>query len=148
MPATKHRNPFHAAAGLKVDRIFKANGASDLSTCQYRWVSPGAVEGEIVGATGGCLPYPIGILQNAPAASGNAIVRIFGESQLAVVATACTLRFGDFVSSTGCGAAMYSGASGVVLGRVMSGSVASNGTGSLIVLISTIVPSGSLMAAC
>ena len=145
MPATKHRNPFHAAAGLKVDRIFKANG--DLSTCQYRFVSPGGVDGEVVGANGASNPFPLGILQNAPTASQNAIVRLFGESQLTAVATACTLRFGDFVSSTGCGAAQYTGASGMIFGRVISGSVASATAGSLIVLLNSIVPSGSLNAA-
>ena len=147
MPAQKFRNPGLFSAGAKIDRVFKANGASDLSTCQYRFVSPGAVDGEIVGATGASNPFPIGVLQNAPAASGAAIVRLFGETQVNVPATACTLRFGDFVSSTGCGGGLYTGASGMIFGRVVSGSVASGASGSLIVLLNSIVPSGSLNAA-
>ena len=147
MPAQKFRNPITAARGLKVDRVFKAN--ADLSACQYRFVSPGAVDGEIVGANGASNPFPIGILQNAPAASGDAIVRMFGESLLHVPANASTLVFGDFVSSTGCGGGKHSGASGVIFGRVISGSVASGGTATctLTVLLNSIVPSGSLNAA-
>ena|SRR3990167_1840929 len=148
MPAKKYRNPLRLVAGLSVDELFKVNGASDISGCQYRFVSPGAVDGEIVGATGGCLPYPIGVLQNTPAASENALVRVFGRTTIEVAAHACTLRFGDFVTSTGCGAAAYSGASGVALGRVVSGSVASATAGSLIIFVNCMVPSGSMSAAC
>lgn len=145
MPATKHRNPFHAATGLKVDKLFKANG--DLSTCQHRFVAFGAVDGEVVGANGASNPAPIGILQNAPTASQLARVRLFGESQLVVPAIASTLRPGDFISSTGCGGGMYAGASGMIFGRVLSGSVASAAGGTVTVLINSITPSGSLNAA-
>ena len=89
---------------------------------------------------------PIGVLQNAPAASGDAIVRLFGRTQLTVPATACTLNRGYYVSSTGCGGGTYTGASGMIFGRVVSGSVASGASGSLIAIINTITPSGSLNA--
>ena len=144
MPAQKFRNPVKAAAGLTIDEVFKANG--DLSTCQYRFVKLHTVEGEVTGANGASGAAPIGVLQNAPTASQNAVVRFFGRSQLTVPATACTLLPGYFVSSTGCGGGIHSGASGMVFGRVLSGSVASNATGSLIVMLNTITPSGSLNA--
>jgi hypothetical protein len=144
MPAQKFRNPVTAARGLKVDEVFKAN--ADLSTCQYRFVALGTVEGEVIGATGASNPAPIGVLQNAPTASQKAIVRLFGRTQLTVPATACTLTRGYYVSSTGCGGGAYTGASGMIFGRVISGSVASATAGSLIVMLNTITPSGSLNA--
>ena len=144
MPAQKFRNPIKAAAGLTVDEVFKANG--DLSTCQYRFVALGTVEGEVVGATGASNPAPLGVLQNAPTASQNAIVRMFGRSQVTVPATACTLTRGYFLSSTGCGGGIYAGASAVFFGRVISGSVASGAAGSLIAMLNTITPSASLQS--
>ena len=142
MPAQKFRNPVKAAAGATIDEIFKAN--ADLSTCQFRFVTLNAVDGEVIGATGASNPAPIGVLQNTPTASQSAVVRFFGRSQLTVPATACTLQRGSFVSSTGCGGGIHSGASGMIFGRVVSGSVASGAAGSLIVLLNTITPSGSL----
>jgi hypothetical protein len=142
MPAQKFRTPVKAAAGLTVDEQFIANG--DLSTCQYRFVRLHTVDGEITGANGASNPAPIGVLQNAPTASQKAIVRLFGRTQLTVPANACTLQLGSFVSSTTCGGGWHSGASGVIFGRVVSGSVASGAAGSLIALINTITPSGSL----
>lgn len=142
MPAAKFRNPIKAAAGVTIDEVFKANG--DLSACQYRFVALGTVAGEVVGATGASNPAPIGVLQNAPTASQNAIVRMFGRSQVTVPANACTLQLGSFVSSTTCGGGWHSGASGMIFGRVVSGSVASAVAGSLIVMLNTITPSGSL----
>lgn len=150
MPATKLRTKLlvtagiQAASGLTVDEVFKANG--DLSTCQYRFVQIHTVDGEVTGATGASNPAPIGVLQNAPTASQNAIVRLFGRSQLTVPATACTLNRGYFVSSTGCGGGIYAGASAPFFGRAISGSVASGAAGSLIVLLNTITPSASLQS--
>lgn len=147
MPATKFRTRVRAQSGFDADELFKANGASDLSACQYRFVALGAVEGEIVGATAGSNPYPIGILQNAPAASGTAVVRVFGKSQLVVPANPCTLRVGDFITSSGCGGAAFAGASGTVFGRIIAGSVASGATGTATILLNAITPSGSLTSA-
>ncbi len=148
MPSIKFRSPLRLQSGLIVDEIYKANGASDLSTCQFRFVTLGTVSGEIVGATGASNPYPLGILQNSPAASGAAVVRLFGRSSLVVPATPCTLRVGDFISSTGCGGGFYAGPSGMVFGRVMSGSVASGtGTDTITVFVNTITPSASLQSA-
>ena len=142
MPAQKFRNPITAARGFKWDEVFKAN--ADLSACQYRFVALGAVDGEVVAATGASNPMPIGVLQNAPTASQDAVVRLMGRSQLDVDATACTLGPGKLVTSSGCGGGLYAGASGIYFGRVVSGSVASATAGSLIVMLNSITPSGSL----
>jgi hypothetical protein len=144
MPAQKFRTKVQMAAGAAIDEVFKAN--ADLSTCQFRFVTLGTVEGEVIGATGASNPAPIGVLQNAPTASGNALVRVFGRTQLTVPANACTLTRGYYVSSTGCGGAIYAGASGMIFGRVVSGSVASGTAGSLVALINTITPGASINA--
>jgi hypothetical protein len=145
MPGIKHRQTLNAAAGINVDLPFKAAG--NLSTCQYRFVTWSTVEGEVTGATGGSNPAALGVLQNTPTASQTAIVRLFGKTQITVPATACTLRVGDFLAVGTCGGGLYSGASGMIFGRVISGSVASATAGSLIALVNTITPSGSLNAA-
>ena len=140
----KFRQGILANNGAAIDFQFKANG--DLSTCAGRFVQLHTVDGEVTGATGASNPAPIGVLQNGPGASQVARVRMFGVTTLQVPATACTLTRGYYVSSTGCGGGIYTGASGMIFGRVISGSVASGAAGSLLAIISTIVPSGSLNA--
>lgn len=147
MPAQKFRVRIKAQSGADIDEIFKAN--ADLSTCQFRFVALGTVAGEVVGATGGSNPYPIGVLQNTPTASQNAIVRVFGKTTVIVPANASSLRPGDFLTSTGCGGAVFSGASGPVLGRWIDALAASGGSASTSgqALVNTIVPSASPQSA-
>ena len=145
MPAQKFRNPITAAAGMAVDELFKANGASDLSGCQYRFVALGTVAGEIVGATGASNPFPIGILQNGPAASGVALVRLFGRSQLKFPASPCSMVTGEFITSTGCGGGTSMAAcGGVALGRYLSADAGSGVAATCTVFVNCLLPSASL----
>jgi len=116
--------------GLEGDMVFSAG--EDLSAKQYYFVTPGSVVGEVKLSTGGSLPTPIGVLQNSPTTGCNAIVRVFGVTQVVPGPAASQLTYGVFINSASTGRAQYSGASGIIVGRWLNAACSgSSGTNAL-----------------
>ena len=126
MAATNFRTKLRALAGAVVDEYFVA--AANFSGCSFKFVSPGSVQGEVIGATGASNPMPLGVIQNEPAALGLARVRTFGVTTLTGCPTACNLLWGSFITSNSAGTACIAGAAGITLGRWLSASVVSSGS--------------------
>ena len=102
MPATKIRTALRAT-GFVWDEYFKA-GVDMSATCAlYKWVQPGSIFGEVVPATGGSNPYPLGVLQNSPTAGSLARVRFMGKSLLATCMAACSLNNGGWITAGSAG---------------------------------------------
>lgn len=82
--------------------------AVDFSTCQYQFVKPGSVAGEVALANATCGPGPIGIIQNNPCPQQEAQVRVFGFSKLVATVGTCNLLWGRwlFCASNGHGEAL------------------------------------------
>lgn len=123
-----YRNKANFTAGVGIDEIFTA--AIDLSAKQFYFVAPGSIVGEVTTSTGASNPVPVGVLQNAPGAAGQARVRVFGTTQLTACAGTCDVNYGRFVRSSSVGAAEVPASAGgaFVLGRWLSASVATNGS--------------------
>ena len=126
MPATKFRTKVSALSGFEYDEPFTA--ALDLSAKQYYFVAAGSIVGEVIGATGASNPTPLGVLQNAPAAAGEARVRVLGKTSLTGSPASCNLGYGRFISSGSAGQGLASLDSACnVLGRWLSASLVSTG---------------------
>ena len=124
-----YRNKANFTAGAAIDEIFTA--AESLTGKRYYSVAPGSIAGEVIAATGASNPAPIGVLQNAPGAATKAYVRIFGVTKLTGCAATCDIRNGRFIRSSSVGAAEVpaSAGGGVIQGRWLSASVATNASG-------------------
>ena len=126
MPATKFRTKVSALSGFEYDELFTA--AESLTARQYYFVAAGSIVGEVIAATGASNPTPLGVLQNAPAAAGEARVRVLGKTSLTGSPNACNLSYGRFISSGSTGFALASLDSACnVLGRWLSASLVSTG---------------------
>jgi len=111
-------------SGWGFDLPFTAG--EDLSSYQWYFVKPGSTAGQVVLATGGSGPAPIGVLQNDPKSGEEATVRIFGTTKVAASA-ASAIGYGDFVTSNANGLAILTSASlkpvsGIALEACSSGS--------------------------
>ena len=112
MPATKIRTALRTV-GLVWDEYFTAAVNMSAACAAYKFVQPGSIFGEVSFAAGGACAQAIGILQNSPAAAGQARVRVMGKSIVAACIGACVLVPGTFVqvgsfggaAPTGCGVA-------------------------------------------
>ena len=96
--------------GAVIDESLKA--AVDLSSYQYHWVKCGSVAGEVTYAQSGCVPMPLGILQNDPTAGEIAQVRLFGISKMAASGALDTgagsaITYGDPITCAGSNAKGY-----------------------------------------
>lgn len=87
-------------SGQGVNIPFTACG--DLNAVQYRFVEAASAAGRVRQGTGGCAPYPLGILQNDPNSLDGADVRVAGTSILKVNADTAIL-YGDFLTSNSVG---------------------------------------------
>ena len=66
----------------------------------YRFVRFGSIAGEVLRATGGSNPYPLGILQSNPGASGlEAPVTMWGWSQVYADAGGAPVGYGSFLTA-------------------------------------------------
>lgn len=126
MAAQNFRTTVRALAGFVWDEVFTA--ATDLSANQYRFVSPGSVNGEVILSTGASNPIPWGVLQNAPTAGQPARVRLAGKTTLTACPAACLLIPGTLITSGSSGTACAAGALGIVLGRWLSASISASST--------------------
>jgi len=124
------------------------NAAVNLSTCQYRFVTTGSIQGEVIGTEGASNPAPMGVLQNAPTAACWATVRVFGRTTIIAYPAACDLLESHYITANGCGAACKSGSLGIALGRWLGASLASGGsTATGTAMINCITPTACLVAA-
>ena len=97
MPATKFRTNLRATSGFVADELFLA-GVSFAASGAYKWVMPGSIFGEVVPATGASNKYPLGVIQNNPAAAGIARVRVFGKTIIAASLATCNLQNGMWIT--------------------------------------------------
>ena len=91
-----------ATSNNGIDDSFTA--AVDMSALQYHFVAAGSVAGEVIAATAGSIPNPLGILQNDPRKGEIAAVRLFGLSKLAasgavITGAASALSQGHWMTS-------------------------------------------------
>ena len=129
MAAQNFRTNVRALAGFVWDEVFTA--ATDLSgSGQFRFVSPGSINGEVILATGASNPAPLGILQNAPTATQPARVRIMGRSTVTACPGACWLLPGTFITSGSIGHTTPGPGSAciVIYGRWLSASISASST--------------------
>ena len=75
---------------------FKAD--VDLEAQQWHLVSAASSHGNVKIATGGCNPFPLGVLTNSPSAGQEATVVLLGTTKCMVRANACQLIQGRFLT--------------------------------------------------
>lgn len=130
------------------DYPFMSNGDfQTASPTQYRFVKLTASPGVVARATAGSNPWPIGVAQANPGASGLEVgVRIHGTTQVYANADASPIAIGSFVVSGSDGQAQTQG--GVSASDAFQGIALqslSSGCGVLIEIL--LVPYGSKAAA-
>lgn len=114
-------------SGQGIDIPVTASG--DLNSVQFRFVTKGGADKNVIQATGASNPYPIGVLQNDPRDGETANVRIWGTSKVYVDAAASQLVYGGLVTCGSTGLAVPEGATsgsapivGMMLTSISSGS--------------------------
>lgn len=132
--------------GFAIDESFKA--AVDLSSYQYRFVRAGSVAGEVIYASGGSSPMPLGVLQNDPTAGDVASVRLLGVTKLTVNGllssdgtTASDFGNGDPIVSGSDGKGLHSNA--CIVNAIALDTAASTGA----IITAFVVPPGMRLAA-
>ena len=75
---------------------FKAD--EDLENFQWHLVQAASTVGNVASATGGCNPFPLGVLVNSPSSGQEAAVVLFGPTKCKVRANACQLIQGRFLT--------------------------------------------------
>jgi len=111
------------SSGWAWDETFSASG--DLSSYQYRFVSPASTAKRVQLGTGASGPAPLGVLQDDPKSGYECVVRIQGTTKVSGDAEGTAIVYGDFLTCGSAGQAVVttgSGFSAVALEALASGS--------------------------
>lgn len=68
----------------------------DMNSHQWKFVTTASTAGKFKLATGGSLPFPLGVLQDDPRAGETGQIRILGTAK---VAASGTIGYGDYVTA-------------------------------------------------
>jgi hypothetical protein len=102
---------------------------SASNAIQYRFVKAGSVQGEVLLASGGSNPGPVGVLQNSPSTGQEAAVILLGTTKLAGRNAACYLSIGNLIVCASDGfaqsASAVAEADGIAYGRWLGPTISS-----------------------
>ncbi len=116
--------------GIKIPGL---SAGADLSANQYRFVKPGATEGQMV-AIAAAADKPIGVQYDAPTAAGKAIEVACGP--IVEVIAGAAVAYGAEVQTDATGRAITLAAAGTAVGRALQ---AAGAAGDRIAVLSNFV---------